>query len=154
MRGYGLANVGIQLFYPLSPKVCLCVYDDNAYYCDELTGQILKLIKGNHIDELNKLFYLNSHNYLFFGNEISESYIKRITSGLTPANNIKKEVNVFGSADSKLISYQQSYVKQRIKLPFMKLNPNVASMPLPAHMAGPIRPYAEKFSKNLKSKKY
>lgn len=152
LRGYGLGNIGIQLFYPLSPKVCLCMYDDKAYYCNELTDQILKLVKGKYIDELNKLFYLNSFNFLFFNDEILESYIRRITHGLDPANNIKNEVHIFGSQDEKLIHFQNCYVKQRIKLPFMRLNPKVASMPLPAHMAGPIRPYAEKFTNDLKTK--
>lgn len=153
LRGYGLGNVGIQLFYPLSPKVCLLMHDSSAYKCDQLNGQILRITKGKQIDELNKLFYLNSFDYIYFCSEIPESYIRRVTNGLTPANNIKKEVNIFGSADSALIHYQQSFVKQKIKLPFMKLNPVMANMPLPAHMAGPVRPYAQRFGEKPKPEK-
>lgn len=150
IRGYGLGNMGIQLFYPISPKVCLCLYDDAMYHCNGLSNSCLSLVRGRDIDELNKLFYLNSMDYLFFSDQISESYIKRLSEGLTPVHNLEKEVNIFGTENDALIHNQTSFVKQRIRLPYMILNPKYSSMPLPAHMAGPIRPYARRFTEDVK----
>jgi len=150
LRGYGLGNMGIQLFYPISPEVCLCIYDDIMYHCNGLQNRTLRLVKGKDIDELNKLFYLNSMDYLFFSGGVSETYLNRIIKGLTPVHNLEKEFNVFGSEDEKLIAFQTSFVKEKIKLPFMKMNPELINMPLPAHMAGPLRPYANKFQESLK----
>lgn len=150
LRGYGLGNMGIQLFYSISPKICLCLYDDITYECYGCENKILNIRKGRQIDELNKLFYLNSLDYLFFYEDIPETYFRRLTQGLVPVHDVKKEISIFGSKDNKLISYQNSYVKEKINLPFMRIKQDILKMPLPGHLAGPMRPYAIRFLNKLK----
>lgn len=146
IKGYGLGNMGIQLFYPISPKICLCLYDDVLYHCNGLHNECLRLVKGKDVDELNKLFYLNSMDYLFFSDQISETYIRRISDGLTPVHNLENEINIYGSEKDRLVHHQVSFVKVKIRLPNMIIGPGFLAMPLPAHMAGPMRPYAQRFS--------
>jgi hypothetical protein len=150
LRGYGLGNMGIQLFYTISPKICLCLYDSTTYECIGCSNQTVYIRKGKEIDELNKLFYINSLDYLFFNQDILETYIRRITNGLIPVHNVKKEISIFGSDNDKFIIFQNSFVKDKIKLQFMRIKQNIPNMPLPEHMAGPIRPYAGKFMDDRK----
>lgn len=148
LRGYGLGNRGIQLFCPISSNVCLCLYDDYVYECIGLKNNIVKLNKGRDIDGLNRLFYLNSMDYIFFNENMLKSYINRITEGLTHDYNLNKEISILGSENKKLIWFQPYYVKEKIRLPFMRIRPMFLNMPLPSHMAGPIRPYAKRFENN------
>lgn len=150
LRGYGLGNIGIQLFYPISPRICLCIYDDSTYECIGCNNQIVHIRKGREIDELNKLFYLNSLDYLFFHEDVLETYIRRITYGFTPVYDVNEEISIFGSEDNKLIAFGNNYVKEKIKLPFMRIRQDVLNMPLPAHMGGPMRPHAIRFQESIK----
>jgi len=143
IRGYGLGNMGIQIFTPISPKYCIYLYDDVMYNSKVEKNKII-LSKGSHVDELNKLFYLNSYKYLFFSENIMESYLRRLIVNLKHDNRLDKEVIQFGSTSNKLIMHQSNFVKDYIKMPFLEINPKFINMPLPPHMAGPIRPYAKK----------
>lgn len=147
LRGYGFGNMGIQLFFPITPRLCICVFDDILY---KLEGIVEKdniiITKGKYVDELNKLFYLNSYESIFFNDKSSESYIKRIVESNVHSNSeIEKETTVLGSPDNKLIIHSKRKVDEKIILAMFNINRNFVNMPLPSHMAGPFRPYAQNF---------
>lgn len=146
IRGYGLGNMGIQIFFPISPKLCIYLYDDTMYHSNIFEKNKIILSKGKHVDELNKLFYLNSYNYLFFNEKMKESNMRRLVSNLSHDSTVDKEVNTFGTTSNKLIWFQNNYVKNHINMPFLSINPKFINMSLPQHMAGPMRPYAERFN--------
>lgn len=145
LRGYGLGNMGIQIFYPISPKLCIYVYDGVMYRSKVVNGQNIIIRKGKQIDELNKLFYLNSYDYIFFSENTTKTYIENLINGLNHDNNLENEVVKFGDLNNNLICYQPKFVKRKIHIPFALINPKMMKMPLPQHMAGPIRPYAKQF---------
>lgn len=140
-RSYGYGNMGIQLFFPLSPKFCLCLYDDVMYQAEYFQNNKIVLRKGNDVDELNKLTYLNSRDSIFFINSTKESYIRRLTAGKKPIDD--SVIFEFGDDENKLIGHSTPSVHELISLPFV-LNRSFFKMPLPPHMAGPIRPYVER----------
>lgn len=125
----------------------LYIYDHIMYNTKFLKYENIILKKGKHVDELNKLFYLNSYDFLFFSEKVKESYVKSITLKNKHMNDVKDEISIFGSASNKLIGYQKKGVKCRINMPFLNINSQFVNMPLPLNMAGPIRPYAERFLK-------
>jgi hypothetical protein len=146
IRGYGLGTMGIQIFFPISPKHCIYIYDDVMYQSKIVEKSKIILSKATQVDELNKLFYLNSYKYLFFSENIKESYIKRFVENLKHVSSLDKEIGHFGNNSNKLIWCQHKFVKNHISMPFLSINPKLINMPLPPHMAGPIRPYARKFN--------
>lgn len=148
-RNYGLGQMGIQLFVPLNPRICLCLYDGVMY--TPKTKHIIKINSGSQINELNKLFILNAYEYIFFRNNQKESYIKSISR----YSNGKKvfDIPVLGAKNSYVIPMVHESVKERIKLNFFDISPELANMPLPSHMAGPIRPIAEKIIEEINHKK-
>lgn len=140
-RNYGIGQMGIQLFVPLNPKICLCVYDDVMY--SPITKDVVTIHSGSQINELNKLFLLNAYERIFFNNIQKESYIK----SLSKYSKGKKafDIPILGARNHYLIPFSHESVKERIKLDFFKINPDLLRIPLPLHMAGPIRPKAEEF---------
>jgi len=144
IRGYGLGNMGIQIFFPITPKYCIYLYDDIMYNSDVVEENKIILSKVKYVDELNKLFYLNSYDYLFFNEGVKEIYIRKLVANLNHNSSVENEVVQFGSTSNKIIMHQHNYVKDYIQMPFLSVNPKLVNMPLPPHMAGPIRPYAKK----------
>lgn len=151
-RGYGLGNMGIQLFMPMSPKICLYLFDD-IMYLTKLSGEGNIILKDEKtVDRLNKLFYLNSYKYLFFLECGHEHYIKKLAVLSKTKNKEPNSITVFGSKDSKIIIDQDTFVKEKIDLSFVKLNPSLEKMTLPAHAGGPIRPYVDEIEDAIKKK--
>ena len=58
--------MGIQIFFSLSPELCICVFD-RIMYKPEADG-IIAIKSGSQINELNKLFLLNAYQTVFFNN--------------------------------------------------------------------------------------
>ncbi|MBT2687277.1 DUF4238 domain-containing protein [Bacillus sp. ISL-47] len=153
IRGYGLANMGLQLFFPISPKLCICIFDHILYDFFENKEGIIEVYKGKQLDEINKLIYLNSYNTIFFNDKVHLTYINKIIKSTRHSNSeLEKEITVLGPEDNKIIGYSPRKVSEKINLPFFKLNRNFINMSLPLHMAGPIRPHAEKYMMRSKKK--
>ncbi|RUT43271.1 DUF4238 domain-containing protein [Paenibacillus anaericanus] len=149
LRGYGLGNMGIQLFFPISPNLCICIFDHILYDCSVDTNGNIIVNRGKQIDELNKLVYLNSYKTLFFNERTKESYIKKIISNVRhTTTEIKNEITVLGDRDKKLILYSQRKVDQRINLAMFSINKEFVNMPLPLHMGGPMRPHGMEMLEN------
>lgn len=144
-RGYGFVNCGIQIFLPISPKLCILVYDGIMYNIKGEKHGKLDILKGRIIDSLNSLFYLNSYKFLYFSGNVKERYIESLVNDNIHYREQKSPVNVFGGGDNILIALQPHQVLKKINLPFIQINPDLYSMPLPGNMAGPIRPYAKQF---------
>lgn len=147
-RSYGYGQIGIQLFVPLSPKICLCIYDSVMY--TSKTKNIVKIRSGSQINELNKLFVLNAYEHIFFNNIQKESYIKSLTR-----HNLHKDrfdIPVLGANNNYLILDVYESVKEKIKLDFFMINPDLEKMPLPMNMIGPLRPQAEKYLNERRNK--
>jgi hypothetical protein len=155
LRGYGLGNMGIQLFFPISPQLCICIFDHVLYdYKTNKDGNI-EINKGKHMDEINKLIYLNAYTKVFFNDKTTETYINRLLGSIKHKNTeidteIDREVTIFGTEYNKLIAYSPRKVNERVNLAFFSIRREFMDMPLPLHMAGPVRPYADKFMKNLR----
>lgn len=144
LRNYGLGNMGFQMFFPISSKCCIYLYDGVLYDTDITQDGNIHLTKGRHVENLNKLFYKNSFDFLLFNSyRIKEKDIKRFTIGLN-LNNNKKEIVTLGNKESKIIITGFKSVKDFISFPFLRINKKFINMPLPAHLAGPIRPRAKK----------
>ena len=147
-RNYGLGQMGIQLFVPLNQKICLCVYDDIMY--TPISDNIITICSGSQINELNKLFLYNAYERIYFNNAQKESYIRSLSR-------YKKESKVFdipilGARNNYVVPYSYDSVYEKIKLDFFKINPNLMTIPLPLHMAGIMRPKAEEFIQEERSK--
>lgn len=145
MRNYGLGNKGIQLFIPLSPKVCLYYFDDVMYDYPLSEDGNIHIDKSRYVDKLNKLFYMNSFEFILFNNNVKERYIQKIIKGKSNLFEVE-DLFILGSKDNKLIGHGFKSVKEYINLPFFKVRKELLDMPLPMHMAGPIRPHAKKFN--------
>ncbi|MEX1376520.1 MAG: DUF4238 domain-containing protein [Eubacteriales bacterium] len=150
---YGLGNVGIQLFFPISPKYCLYFYDDVMYNKNPNNDGNFHINEARYIDKLNLLFYMNSYSFLLFNNTVKNEYIKKLINGNDNLKTKSTKIPVFGDDKHKLILNETLSVKKYIFLPFFDINKDFINISLPPHMGGIMRPYAKKFDENMSKKK-
>lgn len=145
LKNYGLANMGLQIFLPISPKLCLYIYDDVMYNKKTSCDGNFYVRKASDLDKLNLLFFMNSYNFLLFNNRIKEEYIIKLINGHSNLKAEKNEPTVVGSNNNKLIIQEFKCVKNKIFLPFFRINRKLINMPLIPNMQGPLRPCAKHF---------
>lgn len=72
----GNVNLGLMVFFPLSPSLLAFLYDPEAY---EITGGSASIVIDIHNEEdvhqINKLQMHESYNSVYFGSHIHENYV-------------------------------------------------------------------------------
>ena len=74
----GLVAKGLQIFYPIHPRLIVCLYDASVY---DLGNGCINCCSTESIEEihqLNTLQFINSDAQLFFDDLISEQYAKEL----------------------------------------------------------------------------
>lgn len=153
-RGYGIANVGLQIFMPISPELCICLYDSKVYNCNLNQDGNIDIIRSKQIDEINKIIYLNSYKTIFFNDSVKKGYIESIdNSVLKYANEDQIEVGEFDSNIGPIIRFSNKKITYKMKLPIFTIKKDFITMKLPEHMAGPMREWGY-VVKNIDFDKY
>lgn len=75
----GLAQVGLQIFYPVSPDYMLVFYDENVYKCGNRKDVTVSLNSIQDVDELNGLQLITCNEVLYFNETISEGYLQKLS---------------------------------------------------------------------------
>ncbi|MBE5773933.1 MAG: DUF4238 domain-containing protein [Clostridiales bacterium] len=142
LSNYGLGHVGIQLFYPLNPILCLMLYDGGVYNLKSENGK--KIINApDQIIELNKLFARNARNLVLFQNTTKEWIIDKYTKGIKTS--VERDPNCIleNEIGEFMIAYSFPSVRYKAKLSFCEINRMAYLYPFPRHAAGPLRPGIE-----------
>lgn len=145
-QNYGLGNMGIQLFLPISPKHCIYLYDNIIYDSMSSEDGNFYIKKARDIDKLNCLFYMNSYDFLIFDSSVKKNYILNLIRGKKNIKELGNGVYQFGP----LIGQGFQGVQKAFSLPLFKINKKFIDISLPVHMAGPIRPHAEEIIEKIK----
>lgn len=101
----GLGLCGLQMFLPLSPRICLCVYDNAIYKAKTNSSNNVVVSSRKTINEINKLLVLNSDTRIMFNNNADKVMIERLAlyknstniakSGIIELPDSSKAVNMF-----------------------------------------------------------
>ncbi|MDU1540000.1 MAG: DUF4238 domain-containing protein [Paeniclostridium sordellii] len=141
-RGYGLYNRGLQIFFPISSKVCICFYDSDIYDASLNKCGNIEIIRSKQVDELNKVIYLNSYNNIFFNDKVKKSYIEKLTKDIYSHKKLEhSEILEFDMDKDSVIILAPNQVQYKMKLPIFKIKKEYLDIELPPHMKGPVRPY-------------
>ncbi len=120
-----IASTGLQIFYPIHPRLMICLYDPQIYECGK-TINCVGTKKVNDIDYLNGMQYVNSNNQLFFPNCIPQKYILSIIKRFLPHKNTDKNINeIIPVSEKKFLMFMgNESARINMKLSFFKIKPN------------------------------
>lgn len=71
----GTASVGLQIFYPLSPKVMLVMFDRNAYHFGKGAERVIKVNERKDVRALNVLQVVSAKSNLYFQTTACEPFV-------------------------------------------------------------------------------
>jgi hypothetical protein len=74
----GWAAIGLQVFYPIHPNLCLVFFDKNIYRFGHRQRKLIEINNINDIEQINKLQYLNAYRNIYFNPTVKEPYIKNL----------------------------------------------------------------------------
>lgn len=137
--GLGFNNLGLQLFLPISSKICMIIYDSKIYQLNKSSST--NIINEKDIFSINKLQCLNCLENLYFMNTDVEYIKKLLTSSLkqreefipktSSGNMIYKYDNHFIKKDnSKIVLFQQEKSNIGLKINGLKIKKKFHKMNL------------------------
>jgi hypothetical protein len=83
----GLASMGLQVFFPLSPRHLLCLYDNDIYRVHGIYHIPVPLTSIEDVNSINGLQFLSSESNLYFSDQTSEDYVRTL---IEPLNRFRR----------------------------------------------------------------
>lgn len=121
----GLATKGLQIFYPIHPRLIICLYDSDAYDLGSGFANCSSTESVLDIHQLNALQYINSKEQLFFNDLISEEYIKELCKQYDRYRKVSKHVSkVVNSGSGKFFVSGTLDAQINLNLDFFKTKVN------------------------------
>ncbi|WP_044402039.1 DUF4238 domain-containing protein [Lacinutrix sp. Hel_I_90] len=112
-----LVSKGLQIFYPIHPRLMICYYDTKEYnYGKSDNNNCISTDSVEDVHQLNSLQYLNSSSQVFFNQFIEEDYINLMLKEFKKQKNDYKVINkLFKTMDSREFLYN-SFENYKIDL--------------------------------------
>lgn len=121
-----LVTKGLQIFYPIHPRLMICLYDPKVYDFGKGSKNCIGTESIEEIHQLNGLQFINSSSQLFFNEEVLEEYIAELNSDFGSLRgteqNISKAFNV-GSRKFFYISSEDARIDLELEAFTLKVNP-------------------------------
>jgi hypothetical protein len=143
----GWASVGLQVFFPISPSLCLVLYDKDIYRFGQRSHDLVEIEKIDDIDKLNTLQLLNANQNLYFSRGIREEYVKRLHRLYSHKRRTDKmlvkeyyELNADPKVKRSLITSHAYNIKIGLSLSFIHQTKKSKHRQLGPSMANPRNP--------------
>lgn len=123
----GLQSPGLLIFFPISPNTCLLLIDEKKYYGDLIGNNYFEIKNEFDIDSLNKLQLHHSLNSIYFSDNLSDQYIKKIWKQqknsfvdlLGRFQNISS-VDRYGKKNAEILHMYEEQIPFEMNLSFLK----------------------------------
>lgn len=141
--GTGLAVRGLQVFFPISPAICIHLYDFDIY---RVGGKSLNSVRitltNDDVDALNMLQVANAHQQLYAGDGITKNYLDREVSSGSPFRRASRSgmfANPIGvgasGPNSQIVLTHRQDIRCRLSLSCIRETPFAAKYELGNRMA-------------------
>jgi hypothetical protein len=123
----GLVTKGLQIFYPIHPRLMICLYDSNIYNFGNGIEECCSTELVDEMNQLNGLQFIKCKSQLFFDDFISEEYIKELSNNYKNYRGKEKNINkIINHGSRKLFYISSENTTVNLDLDFFKLkvNPN------------------------------
>ena len=139
---YGYGQIGIQIFFPISPNLCLVLFDPITYQLHNYHDNKFITNDPTIIRSINTLTVGYAYQELYFSSSTSDRTInkilaKRVADGLSPATGSQRVGNGF------LIMISDPSYLHRVNIPLFSIFKPFREISLSQLSASPIRPHAK-----------
>lgn len=136
-NGYGLGASGVQVFVPLSSKVCLALLDGEVYdIVDDLS--VLRVGDRSFIREVNMVIAQNAFNYLAFSPRLAGCHVRGMAKRRKGSVHTRLGVYETSLGDS-MYAFQHVRPNTKLLIPGIPIKEDALRRPLPPNALGPRR---------------
>lgn len=122
----GLVAKGLQIFYPIHPRVMICLYDPLVYNVGNSCKNCCEIDSADEVHQLNSLQFINSESQLFFDDRITQEYIEYLVEHNECLKGKSNNMNKFIYRDGKKFLFTATLgVPINLKLKSIKLIANI-----------------------------
>ncbi|WP_425390790.1 DUF4238 domain-containing protein [Ekhidna sp.] len=122
----GLVAKGLQIFYPIHPRLMICLFDSKVYDFGDGCENCFGTESWIDIHQLNGLQFINSDKQVFFDNTITEEYVRNLSKDFSDYRGSKKHINEvvnFGSRKFFLTSSEDEHIDLKLDFFDLVVNP-------------------------------
>ena len=117
----GLGSVGLQIFYPLSPKLTLVMFDSNVYHYGNRDERVIHVKARRHVRALNALQVVSASTNVYFQTDACEPFVALQQGKPFIRNELAKLIVVPEPAGLR-IGITAYDVKTKLNLSFIHVN--------------------------------
>lgn len=122
MGATGFATKGLQIFYPIHPRLMICLYDPNVYEFGDGCDNCCSTESIEEVHQLNGLQLINCKSQLFFDDLISEEYIVELCKHFEEHRGTSKNINrIINHKNRKFYLASSENAQIDLSLDFFKL---------------------------------
>ncbi len=121
----GLVAKGLQIFYPIHPRLMICLYDPEVYDLGEDVN-CCSTESIATIHQLNGLQFINCESQIYFNNFISEEYTHELSNNFREYRGTKRNINEIINQNNKKYFFMGSEdIQIGLQLDFLKIKANL-----------------------------
>ncbi|PWW30921.1 DUF4238 domain-containing protein [Chryseobacterium sp. AG844] len=121
----GLVAKGLQIFYPIHPRLMICLYDPEVYDLgDDVNCCSTECIATIH--QLNGLQFINCESQIYFNNFISEEYTHELSNNFQEYRGTKRNINeIINQNNKKFFFISSEDIQIGLQLDFLNIKVNL-----------------------------
>lgn len=121
----GLIAKGLQIFYPIHPRLMICLYDSNVYDFGDGCDNCCSTESIEEVHQFNGLQLANCKSQLFFDDLISEEYILELFKRFGDYRGKSKNINqIINQGTRRFFVTSSEDIHIDLNLDFFKLKVN------------------------------
>lgn len=122
MGATALVAKGLQIFYPIHPRLMICLYDSNIYDFGNGCDDYCSTESIDEIHQLNGLQLSNCKSQLFFNESISKEYIEELCEHFEEYRKTSQNINkIINKGSRKFLFTSSEDIQINLDLDFFKL---------------------------------
>jgi hypothetical protein len=122
MGATALVAKGLQIFYPIHPRLMICLYDSKVYNFGNDSINCCSTESIEEVHQLNGLQLINCRSQVFFNDSVSEEYIQELCKNFEEFRGESKNINqIINQGNRKLFFTSSENARIDLNLDFFKL---------------------------------
>lgn len=122
----GFVTKGLQVFYPIHPRLMICLFDSNVYNFGKKNEDCASTESIEEVHQLNGLQLVNCHSQLFFDDLITGEYIKELCDHFEEYRGKEKNINKVLTQENRkffFTSSEDAHINLDLNFFQLKVNP-------------------------------
>ena len=146
-KAYGYGHIGFQMFYPISPRYCLVLYDPIPYKKHNFSDNMFVVQDSKTVQAINFLVAGYARKEIYFGNTVSNRTIEKILR-FRDRRIMNQPTSFLGGGDHYLVFSSEPSIYNELPIGIFSVRKEFLNVQLANTLGGLIRP-----SSNCSNKK-